>query len=111
MDDAPATALPLTFRIGVTAARKVGEQVQLVERRGATGLWAPAPSTEPHRVDDASLPAATREVGGSPAPFAVVQALLVDRDHVDSRRERLATLGTRIVQTVVKRGYRLAVTT
>ena len=68
----------------------------------------------------------------SPAPFAVLQALLVNPGHVVSRRELLAALpsgtagsehavemavarlrasiGTRCVQTVVKRGYRLAVT-
>ena len=50
------------FRIGVTAARKVAEQVQLLERRGATVVWAPALSTDPHHVDDASLRAATEEV-------------------------------------------------
>lgn len=67
----------------------------------------------------------------SPAPAAVLQALLVNPGHVVSRRELLAALpsgtagsehavemavarlraavGTRLVQTVVKRGYRLAV--
>ena len=67
----------------------------------------------------------------SPAPLAVLQALAVNPGHVVSRRElsqclsagpassehavemavaRLrAALGTRLVQTVVKRGYRLAV--
>ena len=66
----------------------------------------------------------------SPAPFAVLQALLVNPGHVVSRRDLLAalpsgtagsehavemavarlrsSLGTRSVQTVVKRGYRLA---
>ena len=64
--------------------------------------------------------------------FALLQALLVNPGHVVSRRELLAALpggtaasehavemavarlraalGTRLVQTVVKRGYRLAVT-
>ncbi len=67
----------------------------------------------------------------SPAPGAVLQALLVNPGHVVSRRELLAALpsgqagsehavemavarlraaiGTRMIQTVVKRGYRLAV--
>jgi uroporphyrinogen-III synthase len=71
------------------------------------------------------------EVKLSPAPYSVLQALLVNPGHVVSRRELLAalpsgtagsehavemavarlraTLGTRTVQTVVKRGYRLAV--
>jgi uroporphyrinogen-III synthase len=67
----------------------------------------------------------------TPAPYAVLQALLVNPGNVVSRRELLAALpsgtagsehavemavarlraalGTRIIQTVVKRGYRLAV--
>jgi len=71
------------------------------------------------------------EVKLSPAPFSVLQVLLVNPGHVVSRRELLlclpsgtagsehavemavarlrAALGTRTVQTVVKRGYRLAV--
>ena len=69
----------------------------------------------------------------SPAPYAVLQALLVNPGTVVSRRDLLAALpsgtagsehavemavarlraalGTRCVQTVVKRGYRLAVST
>ncbi len=54
------------YRIGVTAARKVEEQVQLLQRRGATVVWAPALSTDPNRVDDASLRAATEEVLARP---------------------------------------------
>ncbi|MEQ6899903.1 uroporphyrinogen-III synthase [Nocardioides sp. YIM 152588] len=72
------------------------------------------------------------EVKLSPAPYAVLQALLVNPGNVVSRRDLLAalpsgtagsehavemavarlraSLGTRCVQTVVKRGYRLAVT-
>jgi uroporphyrinogen-III synthase len=72
------------------------------------------------------------EVKLSPAPMALLQALVVNPGHVVSRRELLAelpggtagsehavemavarlraALGTRTVQTVVKRGYRLAVT-
>ena len=71
------------------------------------------------------------EVKLSPAPYSVLQALLVNPGHVVSRRELLASLpsgtagsehavemavarlraalGTQTVQTVVKRGYRLAV--
>ncbi|WP_435746096.1 uroporphyrinogen-III synthase [Nocardioides sp. SYSU DS0663] len=60
-------ALPLLgYRIGVTAARKVEEQVALLERRGATVEWAPALSLDPHHVDDASLRAATEEVLARP---------------------------------------------
>jgi len=59
--------LPLTgYRIGVTAARKVDEQVGLLERRGADVVWAPALSIEPNQVDDASLRAATQDVLARP---------------------------------------------
>jgi uroporphyrinogen-III synthase len=71
------------------------------------------------------------EVKLSTAPLAVLQALAVNPGHVVSRRDLLAALpsgnatsehavemaiarlraalGTRVVQTVVKRGYRLTV--
>ena len=58
---------PLTgFRIGVTAARKVEEQITLIERRGAEVVWAPALSTDPNHVDDGELRAATDEVLSKP---------------------------------------------
>jgi uroporphyrinogen-III synthase len=50
------------FVVGVTAARKVEEQVALLERRGARVEWAPALSRDPNHVDDADLLAATRGV-------------------------------------------------
>lgn len=60
-------SLPLTgFRVGVTAARKVDEQVTLLERRGAEVVWAPALSLDPNQVDDASLRAATDDVLARP---------------------------------------------
>ncbi|MBZ5739089.1 uroporphyrinogen-III synthase [Nocardioides mangrovi] len=60
-------SLPLSgFRIGVTAARKVDEQVGLLERRGATVEWAPALSLDPNRIDDDRLRAATEEVLARP---------------------------------------------
>jgi len=71
------------------------------------------------------------EVRLSPAPLAVLHALAVNPGHVVSRRELLSclptgqassehavemavarlrsALGTKTIQTVVKRGYRLAV--
>jgi uroporphyrinogen-III synthase len=59
--------LPLSgFRIGVTAARKVEEQVVLLERRGAAVEWAPALSLDPNRIDDDRLRAATEEVLSQP---------------------------------------------
>ena len=54
------------FRIGVTASRKVEEQVALIERRGAEVVWAPALSTDPTRVDDAALRRATEAVVAQP---------------------------------------------
>ncbi|WP_148616251.1 uroporphyrinogen-III synthase [Nocardioides rubriscoriae] len=65
---APTTSpLPLAgFRVGVTAARKVEEQIGLLERRGATCVWAPALSTNPNHVDADSLRAATLEVLSAP---------------------------------------------
>ena len=60
-------ARPLAgFRIGVTAARKVEEQTALLERRGATVVWAPALSLNPNHVDDDSLRAATEDVLSRP---------------------------------------------
>jgi uroporphyrinogen-III synthase len=50
------------FRVGVTAARKVDEQIALLERRGAAVEWAPALSLDPNRIDDVTLRAATEEV-------------------------------------------------
>ena len=61
------SSLPLDgFRIGVTAARKVDEQIALLERRGAAVEWAPALSMDPNQVDDAELRAATEEVLSRP---------------------------------------------
>ncbi len=54
------------YRIGVTAARKVDEQVALLERRGAHVEVAPALSLDPHRVDDDQLRPATEEVLARP---------------------------------------------
>ena len=54
------------FLIGVTAARKVEEQVGLLERRGARVEWAPALSLDPNHVDDAQLRAATEDVLSRP---------------------------------------------
>ena len=57
---------PPGFRRGVTAARLVEEQSALPPRRGAAVVWAPALSTHPNVVDDASLRAATEEVLAEP---------------------------------------------
>jgi uroporphyrinogen-III synthase len=62
MNDQPLAG----FRIGVTAARKVEEQVALLERRGARVERAPALSLDPNHVDDDDLRAATAEVLSRP---------------------------------------------
>jgi uroporphyrinogen-III synthase len=62
-----SATLPLAgFRVGVTAARKVDEQVGLLERRGATVDWAPALSMDPNHVDDEELREATEALIGTP---------------------------------------------
>jgi uroporphyrinogen-III synthase len=66
-DLAPPSPEPLAgFRIGVTAARKVDEQIAMLVRRGAEVEWAPALSMNPNRVDDAELRAATADVLSRP---------------------------------------------
>ena len=63
-------ARPLAgFRIGVTAAGKMDEQVALPERRGAEVEWAPALSMDPNHVDDAELRAVTVDVLSRPGTF------------------------------------------
>ena len=62
-----STDAPLSgYRIGVTAARKVEEQVALLERRGATVEWAQALSVEPNKINETELRAATEEVLAQP---------------------------------------------
>ncbi len=66
-NDAPVGPGPLTgYRIGVTAARKVEEQVALLERRGAHVEVAPALSQAPNHVDDDELRAVTEGVLAHP---------------------------------------------
>ena len=63
----PSPELSLSgFRVGVTAARKVDEQIGLLERRGAEVVWAPALSLEANHVEDAELRAATEDVLSRP---------------------------------------------
>ncbi len=59
------------FRIGVTAARRVGEQVALLERRGAEVECAPALSVDPGRVDEPALRAATEQVVARPVDLFI----------------------------------------
>ena len=59
------------FRIGVTAARKAGEQVALLERRGAAVECAPALSVDPNRINEPELRAATEAVVAGPVDLFV----------------------------------------
>lgn len=59
------------YRIGITAARKVDEQVALLERRGARVECAPALSVEPNRINDTELRAATEEVLSRPVDMFI----------------------------------------
>ena len=59
------------YRIGVTAARKVEEQVTLLERRGAVVVRASALSTEPPQVDLAALRQVTERVVEGPVDLVL----------------------------------------
>lgn len=54
------------YRVGITAARKVEEQVALLERRGAAVEWAPALAVEPNKINEESLKADTLAVLANP---------------------------------------------
>ncbi len=61
------TDLPLAgFSVGVTAARRVEEQVALLERRGAKVELAPVLSIDPNRVEDPVLRDKTLQVLAAP---------------------------------------------
>ncbi|GGF53357.1 uroporphyrinogen-III synthase [Marmoricola endophyticus] len=66
-DQTESAGAPLSgFRVGVTAARKLDEQVALLERRGADVVRAPALSLAPNHVDQRELRATTEEVLSAP---------------------------------------------
>jgi uroporphyrinogen-III synthase len=68
-----STDTPLEgYRIGITAARKVDEQVALLERRGAHVEVATTISVEPNHINEEALHEATLEVlGGGPVDLFV----------------------------------------
>ena len=97
---ADAAAGPLSgYRIGVTAARKVEEQVALLERRGASVVSAPALSLRPHVVDDARLRAATEDVLSQPVDLFIATTGIGMRTWCEAARgwelleDLLVTLG------------------
>ncbi|MGL5811304.1 MAG: uroporphyrinogen-III synthase [Nocardioides sp.] len=59
------------FRIGVTATRKVDEQISLLTRRGAEVEWAPALSVDPRQVDEAALREETERLLAAPIDIFV----------------------------------------
>lgn len=75
------------FRVGVTAARKADEQIALLERRGASVVWAPALSLDPNHVDDASLRAATEEVLAAPVDMLLATTGIGMRAWLDRAEE------------------------
>ncbi|MDF9714913.1 uroporphyrinogen-III synthase [Nocardioides sp. ChNu-99] len=79
---------PLTgFTVGVTAARKVEEQVALLERRGAATVWAPALSMHPRRVEDAELRAVTEQVLATPVDLFLATTGIGMKAWFDSAEE------------------------
>ena len=68
----PAAPGPLTgFTIGVTACRRADEQIELLERKGATVLHGPAIQTHP-LIAEAELAEATRAVVADPPDYTLL---------------------------------------
>lgn len=68
----PSAPGPLTgFTIGVTACRRAGEQIELLERKGATVLHGPAIQTHP-LIAEAELAEATRAVVADPPEYTLL---------------------------------------
>jgi uroporphyrinogen-III synthase len=68
----PTTPGPLTgFTIGVTACRRAEEQIELLERKGATVLHGPAIQTHP-LIAEAELAEATRAVVADPPDYTLL---------------------------------------
>ncbi len=68
----PAATGPLTgFTIGVTACRRADEQIELLERKGATVLHGPAIQTHP-LIAEAELAEATRAVVAEPPDYTLL---------------------------------------
>ncbi len=98
---------PLTgFTIGVTAHRRAEEQIELLERKGASILHGPAITTHP-LVADAALAEATRAVVADPPRWTLlttgigVRAWFEAAESLDLAEQLLDALGG---STVVARG-------
>jgi uroporphyrinogen-III synthase len=80
----PLRALPLAgYTVGVTADRRAGEQVELLERRGATVVHAPTIRTHPLADEDA-VAARTREALAAPLDVAVLITALGTRGWIEA---------------------------
>jgi uroporphyrinogen-III synthase len=104
---APPVLGPLTgFTVGVTACRRADEQIQLLERKGATVVHGPAIQTHP-LVAEADLAAATRAVVDDPPDLTVlstgigVRAWFEAAETLDLAEALLDALGR---STVLARG-------
>ncbi|WP_237167076.1 uroporphyrinogen-III synthase [Mycolicibacterium fortuitum] len=65
-DSSPAGRSLEGRRIGVTAARKAREQIEMFQRRGADIVWAPALSLVPSMIDQQELHRTTQTVVSRP---------------------------------------------
>lgn len=80
----PLNDSPLAgYTVGVTADRRADEQIELLERRGATVLYAPTIRTHP-LVDEDALANATKEALANPLDVAVLTTALGTRGWVEA---------------------------
>lgn len=75
------------FRVGVTAARKAEEQINLLERRGAQVVWAPALSVDPNRVDAGALRVVTEQIIGQKIDMFLATTGIGTRTWFDAAEE------------------------
>jgi uroporphyrinogen-III synthase len=75
------------FRVGVTAARKAEEQINLLERRGSQVVWAPALSVDPNRVDSGALRTVTEQIIGQKIDMFLATTGIGTRTWFDAAEE------------------------
>lgn len=107
MKTRPRAPGPLTgFTIGVTACRRADEQIELLERKGATVVHGPAIQTHP-LIAEAELAEATRAVVADPPDYTLlstgigVRAWFEAAESLDLAEALLDALGR---STVIARG-------
>ena len=112
----PATPGPLTgFTIGVTACRRADEQIELLERKGATVLHGPAIQTHP-LIAEAELAEATRDVVARPPGYTLlstgigVRAWFEAAESLDLAGALLDALGRSVVIARGPKAHGAAVT-